>query len=60
MRAHRGKQVDWNRPFKTVYSKSEFDSMETGDSDLVVSLGAKQDANPPPIAKKEEIIVPKI
>lgn len=52
MRAHRGKQIDWNKPFKTIINKSDFDKLETNDNELLVPLTSKVETNPPPIVKK--------
>lgn len=40
MRGQRGKQQDWSKPFKMVFSKAEFDDMETSD-DTVINIQSK-------------------
>lgn len=52
MRAHRGKQYDWTKPFKLVDSKTEFDELETNENELVISFTAKNEAQVAPIQKK--------
>ncbi len=41
MRGQRGKQQDWSKPFKMVFSKSEFEDLETSD-DTVINIQAKE------------------
>ena len=53
MRAHRGKQFDWTKPFKLVESKAVFESLDADDIGLVINISTKQEAPTPPIAKKD-------
>jgi hypothetical protein len=47
MRGQRGKQQDWSKPFKMVFSKTDFDDLETSD-DTVINIQTKE---PAPIPK---------
>lgn len=47
MRGQRGKQQDWSKPFKMVFSKGDFDDLETSD-DTVINIQTKE---PVPLAK---------
>ena len=53
MRIQRIKQQDWSKQFKLVYSKSDFDDLETSD-DTVVNITKE------PVHKKEQIVTPEI
>ena len=52
MRAHRGKQFDWTKPFKLVESKVVFESLDADNVDLVINISTKQDTATPAITKK--------
>lgn len=41
MRSQRTKQQDWSKQFKFVFSKSDFEDMETSD-DTVVNITLKE------------------
>lgn len=60
MRAHRGKQLDWTKPFKLIESKDAFEELDTDNNELVININTKADTNAATVNKKEEIIVPKI
>lgn len=60
MRAHRGKQLDWTKPFKLVESKTAFEDLDTDNNELVINITAKTETAAPAAVKKEDIIIPKI
>lgn len=41
MRAHRGKQLDWSKPFKLVDSKTVFEDLDNDNNELVINITAK-------------------
>lgn len=55
MRAQRIKQQDWTKQFKLVYSKADFEDLETTE-DTIFNITVKQ----PTAHKKEQIITPEI
>lgn len=41
MRAHRGKQLDWTKPFKLVDTKAAFEQLDTDANQLVININVK-------------------
>lgn len=41
MRAHRGKQLDWTKPFKLIESKTIFEELDTDANELVININTK-------------------
>lgn len=52
MRASRGKQFDWSKPFKLIDSKTLFDEIEVNENEFIIPISSKVDTAPAPIQKK--------